>query len=162
MPIALIFIKSHWRDFAIGSLAALVIVLFNRPAAGPVEVTSERVVYKDRVVDRVVYKDRIVTVDKVRTIVEPDGTRIVEETRATDKEVVKEQSRQEIVEVVQEKKTEVKSAPYRYSATASIKYNDPKAVNIDVGARLGELPVSAVVGYDAAHYEVRVGLRYDF
>lgn len=155
------FIRNHWREFTIASLAALVIVLFNRAPAPPVEVSTERIVYKDRVVDRIVTVDRVVTVNKTRTITKPDGTKIVTETRATDKEVIKDQSHQELKETIDEKKIAVIPDPYRYSASVLVKYNDPKAVSIDVGARVIG-PVSAVIGYGVKDASVRLGVRVDF
>lgn len=149
----LAFIKTHWRDFTIVVLAVLVIALFNRPL---------RVVYKDRVVDHVVTVTKTVAVDKIRTVTKPDGTKIVTETHKTAKEDIKDQSHQEVIARIDEKKNAIDSDSYRYSATVAIKYNDPKAVIADVGARLGRLPVSAVVGFDFTSHAARLGLRYDW
>lgn len=156
------FIKNHWRDCLIGTLLALVIVLINRPAADPVEVTSEKIVYKDRIVDHIVTVTKTVAVNKLQTITKPDGTKIVTETHETAKENIKDQSHQEVIARIDEKKTTAITDPYRYSATLALKYNDPKAVIVDIGARLGGLPVSAVVGFDFTTHAARAGLRYDW
>lgn len=158
----MLFVRRYWREFVIGGMAIAIFALISRPAPAPLETTSERVVYKDRIVEKVVTVTKTVAVDKTRTITKPDGTKIVEETKSTSKEDIKDQSHQQDITRVDEKKSVTSSDPYRYSATASIKYNDPKAVVLDVGARLGGLPVSAVVGFDFTTHAARVGLRYDW
>lgn len=50
----------------------------------------------------------------------------------------------------------------KYSIGIYLNHEDYKHVQVDVGARLGNLPVEAVAGYDFKHKEISVGIRYDF
>lgn len=54
--------------------------------------------------------------------------------------------------------------PYKskYAIGAYIDSLNYKHVKADAAARLGDLPVSAVLGYDFTHKDISVGIRFDF
>lgn len=51
---------------------------------------------------------------------------------------------------------------FKYAVGLYLNPLDYKHIQVDVSARLGNLPLSAVGGYDIKHNEAHLGLRYDF
>ena len=95
--------------------------------------------------------ERIITRTITKTITKlPDGTEI-----AVEKE---ESGSQEIPKVT----PIVKIQPFKYSAGVLMRNLDYKDLFFDVSARLGSLPVSAVLGYEVKGSNFLLGLRYEF
>lgn len=162
MLIILSIVKNWWREGLIAALAIAVAALLNKtpPSAANVETTSERVVYKDRVVT----VQKLVTVDRFKTVTvtKPDGTKIVSESHSEIKTDTHSAESQKSSETEHKINTPIVSEPYRYSASVAVKPKDLKAVVVDVGARLGNLPLQGIIGYDIPNHDIRVGIRVDF
>lgn len=58
--------------------------------------------------------------------------------------------------------TSTASSRSKYSIGVYVNPLEYRHVRVDAGARLGNLPLEAVGGYDFRHKEFSVGLRYDF
>lgn len=144
-----------WREILIVLLMLSTYVLGNlyrkKPTKVQVPVLVEKVVEVEKIVER--------TVTKVVTTL-PDGTTIVkDETKDTAKDTSKDNSKQTTPVVV-------KLNPYRYSAGLLVKFdyndNDKKHYVLDVGARLADSPIVAVLSYDITPKTFALGVRYEF
>lgn len=152
------FIKSYWRESLIAVLMGIVYWQYRQelPILPPVTITETKTVY----VDRVVTKEVLIDKHSITTVTKPDGTKIVKDTTTATKSDTKsaEKIEQETATV-----TAVPTAdPYRYSATAVI---NPKVLSdfaVDIGARLGNLPIQGVIGYDHGTNSFHLGVRADF
>lgn len=95
---------------------------------------------------------------------EEKKVKTVKETKHPNGTVITETSESETTS------REKSKVAYNRTSTPASKYSlgvyvnplDYKHVQVDASARLGNLPLSAVVGYDVKHYEVKVGVRFDF
>lgn len=106
-----------------------------------------------------VLTEKLVEVEKLVTktiIKQPDGTII---TKEETKEASKEASKQTAPAIV-------KLNPYRYSVSMLVKFdysdNDKKRYVIDVGARIADSPLVAVLSYDITPRTFALGVRYEF
>lgn len=156
--IFMVMLKKYWREALILVLIAACYFEYSLPKPEPVTITKEQIVYKDRVVT--VVKEVEAHKSRTKTVTKPDGTKIVTEShedRASDTKTADTTHEQQVNTT-----TESANTQYDYSIQITIKPQDPRAVKLDIGARIGRLPVSGVVGYDFEHKEAQVGLRYEF
>lgn len=101
-----------------------------------------------------VSKEEEIKTKTTKTTVKPGGETVTEVTES--EKVSKEKSKAVAA-------TTGKQGPdYRYSLGVYVNPVDYKNVTIDAGARLGNLPLEAVGGYNFTHKEFHVGLRLNF
>lgn len=142
----------------IGALGALVssallnVWLLNRPKPAPETQTVEKIVTVDRVV--------VKTVDKVRTVTRPDGTKIVTETKIHVDET--EKSRQVEKHVSTLKTLNKYSLGLEVGRVAGLDViTRPNVYKAQIGYRLWDTPVWTTItaGSDRT---VLIGLRIEF
>jgi rhamnose utilization protein RhaD (predicted bifunctional aldolase and dehydrogenase) len=176
-------IKTVAIFFLLGVIAGLVLwgrglVRAQEETKVKYELAMKQLVEKDKQLQEKTKKASQQTRVIVRTITRPDGTvekskeRIENKTKEFSERAEKEKVSTE-TEVKEKLKSEVRSAYPRYSL--GIAYRDlisgePSFENldVDVAARIGNLPLYGVIGYDASYLNrspirgFRIGIRLEF
>jgi len=138
----MIFLK-YWKEMTILILLCSTYVLGKLYWKKPTEIQVPVMVEVEKVVEKVVTKT---------VIQKPDGTII---TKDETKDVVKDTN----------SKVPAHDLPRtmsKYSIGVFMRGLDYRDVLFDVGARLGDLPAFASVGYDVKQRNFLLGVRYEF
>lgn len=137
------FILKFWRELIILTLVGVAAFLYMSPA--PEAVTKVEVKTVERVVTKVV--------EKVKEI-RPDGT-VIEKEVVTDKKEDTKLTDKNTAKVIPQRAD-------KYSVGVAVRNLDYKDLLIDVGARLGDTPFEAVVGFEPLPKTVTLGVRVRF
>jgi hypothetical protein len=98
-----------------------------------------------------VSKEEDTTTKVVKVTTKPSGATITETTETVKS--IKEKSKAVVIP---------NNKPHKYSIGVSVNPLDLKHFQVDVGARLGNLPAEAVLGYDTKDKDISVGVRINF
>lgn len=136
-----------WREALILVLLAVVALLYNTatPDCPQVAVTAP--------VSVPVLKEEEVKKKVTKITKKPNGA-VIEEITETES-VSKEKSKIGTISTVPQTR-------HKYSVGVYLNPLDYTHIRADVGARLGDLPLEAVGGFDFKHYELSIGIRYNF
>ena len=145
-------VAKYWREGLIALLLVAILILINRPIPTKIE-TQTQTIYQDRIV----YKDRVV--HKTQTVTKPDGTRVETQTQVNEQTTDQKHS-----ESITEGRTEVHAQNmYRLG----LQLNNPWVRNyrdytVDVGVRVIDLPVFAILSYSPHDQRWGIGIQWDF
>ncbi len=157
------FVKSYWKEILIAALVVMfVLTMSSKNRAEETAQTLQHTVTQlneelTKTRSEIIQRDQVVTTETVK----PDGTKITETkktstlTKENEKTTVKEE-----VHVDDTKSTVTKTSNLeRYSVGADYSILS-RSYNLDFAARLGNLPLDAVIRSENNFHDVALGVRF--